>query len=273
MTNEFQLFPDIKLVYSETPVNAGKNEMMICCCVSGVCEYHTDNGYFYLNKETIIALGHGAEYKTGISDDFRGIFLMIDYSVNSPDFSELFGISSVLRDIRQREVRVYQSDSRVQKLLEAILAGADKSLTTLMRLKMIELFMILGESRPKRKSSKKSLQIGEFICNNISEHYTISQLSELFSVNQTTLKSDFRRTFGCGIYSYIKKRKVFRAAELLLQTNMKIIDIAEEVGYCNASKFANAFQSVMGVTPKYFRMEHNRSTSAKKRESQPAIRY
>ena len=51
---------------------------------------------------------------------------------------------------------------------------------------------------------------------------------------------------------------MFRAAKLLRDTDMKIIDIAEEVGYSNASKFSYAFRSVMGAAPKRFRMEQNK---------------
>lgn len=262
MTTEFQLFPDIKLVCSDKPFSAAGDELMICCCTGGICEFRISSRYFYLTAETIVAFSQGKEYQLCCSKDFCGIFLVIRTPFNAPDFSEIFGISAILRDIRQREVRVYPSGSRIRNLLEAILTGAERSLISLMRLKTIELFMLLGESRPMRRSNKKALLTGEFVCKNISEHYTIPQLSELFSANQTTLKSDFRRYYGCGIYSYIKKRKMFRAAELLVQTDMKIIDIAEEVGYCNASKFASAFQSVMGVTPKYFRMEHTICESA-----------
>ena len=51
---------------------------------------------------------------------------------------------------------------------------------------------------------------------------------------------------------------MFRAAELMSTSDMRIIDIAEEVGSCNASKFSSAFREVMGVNPKYYQMEHKK---------------
>ena len=59
-------------------------------------------------------------------------------------------------------------------------------------------------------------------------------------------------------------RKMFRAAELLRGTDMKIIDIAEEVGYCNASKFASAFRDVVGRAPRDYRTEHKLTASSAK---------
>ena len=79
----------------------------------------------------------------------------------------------------------------------------------------------------------------------------------MFEIDGTTLKSLFRQIHGCPVYNYAKNRKMFRAAELLRTTDMKVIDIAEEVGYSNASKFSSAFRDVMGVNPKYYQMEHN----------------
>ncbi|MBO5609637.1 MAG: helix-turn-helix domain-containing protein [Eubacterium sp.] len=55
---------------------------------------------------------------------------------------------------------------------------------------------------------------------------------------------------GSPIYKYIKKVKVNKAAELLkIDSNLKISDVAESVGYDNPSKFAAAFKDVMGLTP------------------------
>ena len=66
---------------------------------------------------------------------------------------------------------------------------------------------------------------------------------------------------------------MFRAAELLRNTEMKIIDIAEEVGYCNASKFSSAFRDVMGIAPKNYQMERKRKRKFKKRSILPQLDY
>lgn len=266
MINEFQLFPDIKLVCSDSPITAGKDELVICCCASGVCEYHIENRYYYLTEEIILAFNRSSdkEYPACCSSDFRGLFLIVGSHYNNDTFTDLFGISNVLY-INENKPSVYIPDERYHDMFEAILAGADRSLMSFIRLKILELFMLLSENEPHQKKSFKVLQAGDLICENVSEHYTIEQLSGMFRINQTTLKNEFKRTYGSGIYAYVKKRKMFRAAELLTQTDMKIIDIAEEVGYWNASKFAKAFQSVMGTTPKHFRTEHKYNTEIESR--------
>lgn len=44
-----------------------------------------------------------------------------------------------------------------------------------------------------------------------------------------------------------------KASLLILSNKMKIIDIALELGYSNASKFAKAFKDIYGVTPSEYR--------------------
>ena len=48
------------------------------------------------------------------------------------------------------------------------------------------------------------------------------------------------------------------AAQWLSENKMKIGDIALELGYSNASKFAKAFQSVYGMLPKDYRKKIDR---------------
>ena len=60
-------------------------------------------------------------------------------------------------------------------------------------------------------------------------------------------------SYGDTPYAYLKKYKMNLAAQWLSENKMKIGDIALELGYSNASKFAKAFQSVYGMLPKDYR--------------------
>ena len=66
---------------------------------------------------------------------------------------------------------------------------------------------------------------------------------------------------------------MFRAAELLRDTDMKVIDIAEDVGYCNASKFSGSFRDVMGTAPRDFQTEHKKRQKHKDLSVSAQIAY
>ena len=170
--------------------------------------------------------------------------------------SESLSLNMMYPSARQAAERAAE---KIQKIFSDIYNESTNPKASMLRIKTLELLMLLSERKKvSREQQEFILRVGAFICRNVSEHYTISELSEMFRLNQTTLKEQFRQNLGCPVYSYVKNRKMFRAAELILASDMRIIDIAEEVGYCNASKFSSAFREVMGVNPKFYQMEHKK---------------
>jgi len=73
-------------------------------------------------------------------------------------------------------------------------------------------------------------------------HLNASYFSELFKQETETSFSD-----------YLIGRRLRKAKELLLTTDKKIYEIAEETGYGNASYFVKVFREAEGITPKQFR--------------------
>ena len=261
MKREIQLFPDIKLIYGTIPDIADKNILEISFCVKGVCEYKINSVYYYLTNKSCMILRHDArsECHASCSPNYCGISILIGSRCNSAGFADILDMSAVMKSIGAAEQCVLTSSEKIQKLFSDIYSESSDPKASMLRIKTLELLMLLSERKTvSREQQELIVRVGAFICGNVSDHYTISELSEMFRLNQTTLKELFRQTFGCPVYSYVKNRKMFSAAELIRASDMRIIDIAEEVGYCNASKFSNAFREVMGVNPKYYQTEHKK---------------
>lgn len=52
---------------------------------------------------------------------------------------------------------------------------------------------------------------------------------------------------------YVTRRRIQRAKELLMTTNLPINDIAEESGYKTAKYFIKIFRELEGMTPSAYR--------------------
>ena len=278
--NKYQLFPDIKLVCGadsyESPAY-GAVEVTYCC--KGVREYRIGNGYYYLTAGNCIVNRNNSSQASD-SVGFSCISVMIDENgAPVPSHDVLFDKRSFTARLNPGQHYIFSADSDVSALFSEISSLSGSSETAWLRIKLIELLMLIsnGSGISRSSISDKILSVGSFICSNISAHYTIPQLSEYFKLNTTTLKSVFRQMFGCSVYAYAKNRKMFRTAELLSETSRKIIDIAADMGYNNASKFASAFNSVIGTTPRkyrsHFRMEQNIFHSASSPYIQGAAAY
>lgn len=256
---EYQLFPDIKLITGRHDNTSEMSATEISFCVSGVCEYSVEQKYYYLKAGNCIILQSGCETGIAYSSDYCGITLLIDPQFKSIAFSDILDIQGIMKKMSHGDRCIFSADEKTEKLFSDIYEELVTSKAAVLRIKVLELLMLLSEQKKVSFEQHKLIeQVRDFICRNVSDHYTISELSGMFRINPTTLKENFRQTFGCPVYSYVKNRRMFRAAELMSTSDMRIIDIAEEVGYCNASKFSSAFREVMGVNPKYYQMEYKK---------------
>lgn len=91
----------------------------------------------------------------------------------------------------------------------------------------------------------------------IEEHIDDEMLQD--DVSSVTLYSRYH--FGRLFYyiadmplsEYIRKRKLTRAVEDLVGSNVKVIDIAVKYGYDSADSFTRAFKLQHGITPSKMR--------------------
>ena len=67
------------------------------------------------------------------------------------------------------------------------------------------------------------------------------------------LNKEFCRVFGYSIHEFTLAEKMNQAKLLLENTDKMIYQIAEEVGYKNATHFTAAFKKQLGVTPKQYK--------------------
>ncbi len=76
-------------------------------------------------------------------------------------------------------------------------------------------------------------------------HYSRSQLYRLI-----------REVTGCSFTTYLKRRRIERAKQLLRVTNLPIAAVASRVGMPQLPQFYRAFREMTTTTPKDFRQAH-----------------
>ncbi len=75
----------------------------------------------------------------------------------------------------------------------------------------------------------------------------------LYPVSHTSFIAAFKAITGKTPSEYLRKAKLIRASELLLNTSRSVLDIACEVGYDSMSHFIKCFKSCFGITPLKYR--------------------
>ena len=94
----------------------------------------------------------------------------------------------------------------------------------------------------------------------LSEHYTESMTAEhlcdVLDIGRSKLFKLSQELYGCGIQQQIRKLRMEKARELLLdRPDLGINDIASECGYGDYNYFISVFSKVHGKPPHQFRME------------------
>ncbi len=109
-------------------------------------------------------------------------------------------------------------------------------------------------SSPKAtKSLLKSVE--EEIRRSYMTNLTLKDLGEKFFINSVYLGQIFKKEYGITFKEYLNNHRIDVATEILVSTDSKIYEIAEQVGYLNTDYFINTFVKRKGKTPHQYRVE------------------
>jgi AraC-like DNA-binding protein len=78
---------------------------------------------------------------------------------------------------------------------------------------------------------------------------TIRQLAKRAGINEFKLKVGFLQFFKTGVFECFQRARMYKAKQLLLQTNKPIKEICTLAGYPRMSNFITAFRKFFGYTP------------------------
>ncbi|WP_349674248.1 response regulator [Lacrimispora sp.] len=106
-----------------------------------------------------------------------------------------------------------------------------------------------------RKHVSKDIlhEVEKNIRKNYAKNLSLREYSNQYYLNSAYLGQLFRKKYGMSFKDYLNNCRIEQAAVRLLRTDLKIYQIAEEVGYRDLDYFVNRFISVKGCTPSKFR--------------------
>lgn len=125
---------------------------------------------------------------------------------------------------------------------------------------MIENLVEISCPHNNKNSEQTELikEIHNQLIQNLDKRYTIEELSKLYHINTSTLKSVFKSVYGLPIAAYMKEYRMKYAAGLIRKNSDSIADIAASVGYKSQSKFTTAFKDIMRLSPAAYRKKYQK---------------
>lgn len=90
--------------------------------------------------------------------------------------------------------------------------------------------------------------------NNLYSNLSLDELAALCHLSTSSFKRKFGETFNNSPKKYIAQKKVERSAELLKSRDLRISDIAYDVGFDSLATFNRNFSNLYGKSPSEYRL-------------------
>lgn len=230
--------------------------------------YHlrANNKDILLNKHDILLIPPFSSYEIVCLENGSGA-IIIDYKVNSDEkiASELFNLNllSTFTDA--------VDDSFVTHLIDVYKKFYDKELGyyILIKLALQMLFVKMAISYLKDNRIEHTVDIKyssriqecvieslRFIDENMeSKDLSVSLLCEHLNVSQSYLYTCFKKIMGSSVQQAISECRLNKSLIYLGNSDLRICDIAEMVGFDNVFYFSNAFKKKYNMSPNQYRKQ------------------
>ncbi len=87
----------------------------------------------------------------------------------------------------------------------------------------------------------------------LAEAFCLPYLAQIAGLSDYHFSRLFKRATGLSPSQYFIRLRMARARQLLLETDLSVIEIGMEVGYSSPGHFSQVFRREVGVTPRAYR--------------------
>lgn len=155
------------------------------------------------------------------------------------------GVQRIVKQEEVLEPQLQTEEVQGQTTLEALLSFMED--------KLIQ----SAETVHRRKQNRMEIdQVRLFLLERYREKdLSLETVARQVAMSKNHLSKIFKQQEGQGIWDYLTEIRMRKAKELLATTELKVYQIAEQVGYDNFYYFNKLFKKTFGVTPLEYKKE------------------
>jgi transcriptional regulator GlxA family with amidase domain len=94
-----------------------------------------------------------------------------------------------------------------------------------------------------------------YVEENLDAQIRISTLANISRLSRSYFSMAFKRSLGETLHTYLTRRRVARAQELMLVTDQVLSQIALDCGFCDQAHLSRVFRRLIGVAPNKWRRQ------------------
>ncbi|WP_134699300.1 response regulator [Ammoniphilus sp. YIM 78166] len=120
----------------------------------------------------------------------------------------------------------------------------------------ISLLLRMVKRYSPSKKANVIYEIEQYLQANFNRDVKLQEISDHFYLSREYISRKFKQEFNENISDYIIKIRMAKAKSLLKNSELKIYDIANMIGYQDDKYFRKVFKKVEGITPNEYRSSH-----------------
>ncbi|QWU16527.1 two-component system, response regulator YesN [Paenibacillus sophorae] len=114
------------------------------------------------------------------------------------------------------------------------------------------------EFEPLKRSGEKAIDVAlQYIKEHYCEDLSLEKMASVVFLNPAYFSQLFKLKTGLGYKEYVTSLRLEQAKLLLLNTQLKLTEIAERVGYQDMRHFTQMFRKRFQITPTEYRQQQN----------------
>ena len=204
-------------------------------------------GQLYHSRSVIFLPGFFDELERHYPAEFTGIFDAFAETWNEEAMS---AICQTLRSIDEKRARATGGHLYMRAIVDTMVAELARSRAALRQARVEEgLRASASIVEEAAAAAERALDAGRRI--------GVNEVAGQLYISRSKLCATFKAQTGESLGTYIRRRRIERAQDLLSDGSFTIAQIAEKLGYPQQAAFAQAFRQYTGETPTAWRARHD----------------
>lgn len=206
-----------------------------------------ENDMLSLYFERIFNCARMQDY-SGIKKEFVKIFAYVTKQTGFSSIYVKYTFTDAMKQISEYTCANVDMVPCIQKIYQA------KTLEEVNKIINDSLDKMQEEKKEEVKENRLVRMAKELVYEKYSESdLNVSYIAEQLQVSSAYLSTLYKMETGKNLVKFITWYRVEKSKELLRQTNMKVSDVAEKVGYLNVSYYISIFRNHEGCSPVQYR--------------------
>jgi AraC-like DNA-binding protein len=167
-------------------------------------------------------------------------------------------MGQIKTDCNFSEIEAYMEElgldrNTLRSAYNDIIVSSEEKLHAVANIAYMLTHYILTENMMSTDTNDAVDKAEQFIDDNLQNELTILEISKGTNISKSVLYKSFHSRFNCTVKEYLNQKRIEKAIDLLVHSDLSIEEIALQIGFSNASYFSKVFKKQKGISPLKFR--------------------